>query len=419
MLFIPLYLGLLFIAPHLWIPPFVGMRVDLFLYPAWILWVLLKGRGRDLFAFRAPDWLFLGFIAWTGVTILVNPIHSAAMGHMIDYVKWFVMFRLVVVTVHSLRGVSFSLVLLLFFGSVLAVEGIQHMHSEEGLGWAGQSFGWMDNLAAASGVAGRTRWISIFDGPGVFCVVYTIALPVALQLSMKPFNIVVRLVAAGLTLMLLLATYYTGSRGGFLATVGVLGLFVLIRLKISLPRMIAAGSVMMLALLAAPSHLTTTSDSHGSAQHRVSMWGEGVEMAQYNPVFGIGKGNFAAYTGRLIAHNTGVEIMGESGLPGLVLWLGMLYTAYRNIFAARGGTDNPYARSFLTALALSIAGYLLSSFFVTLEYETQYFLLALAAVAGRYAPSPPTFGRRDLMIVCAIGAVFFLVTKATVMIYYS
>jgi O-antigen ligase len=149
------------------------------------------------------------------------------------------------------------------------------------------------------------------------------------------------------------------------------------------------------------------------------MWGQGIEMAQYYPIFGIGKGNYAEYTGRLIAHNSGLEILGETGFPGLIMWIGMLYMAYRNIFAARGGTEDPYARSYLTALALSIAGYLISSLFVTLEYETQYYLLALAAAAGRHAPSPPTFERRDLLLVLGMAALFFVVIKATVMIYYG
>ena len=418
MWFIPLYLTLLFIAPQLWIEPFVGLRVDFFLYPAWLLWAFMTGRGRELVRLRAQDWFFVGMIAWMTLSTLVNRIHPTAAGLLVDYVKWFLMYRLVIVTLPGLAGVRYALLWILFFGLFLTVEGIQHMHSPDGRGWAGQSLGWMDDATAATGAAGRTRWINIFDGPGVFCVVYTIALPIAMQLAMKPFNIGVRLAGVAMTLAILLATFYTGSRGGFLATVVVGGLFVLIRLKISIPRMIAACGVMVVALMAAPSHLTQTRDSHGSAQKRVSMWGEGVEMVQYYPFFGIGKGNFASYTNHLIAHNSGVEIMGESGFPALFMWLGMLYMAYRNIFAARGGTEDPYARSYLTALALAIAGYLASSIFVTLEYETLYFLLALAAMAGGHAPSPPEFKRRDLLTVIGITALFFFITKATVMIYY-
>lgn len=421
MLFIPLYLTLLFIAPQLWVGPFVGLRVDYFIYPAWLLWILMTGRGMDLFRFRALDWFFLAFIVWVAFSSFFSPmgVHPTLVAHLVDYVKWFLMYRLVVTTLPSLRGVCFGLVMVLFFALVLGVEGIQHLHSEDGRGWAGQRLGWMDDATAATGVAGRTRWVNIFDGPGVFCVVFTMALPIAMQLSMKPWGMGVRLMGVGMTLLLLVATYYTGSRGGFLATVAVFGLFFLIRLRISVKTMVVAGSIVGLALLMAPGHLTTTSDSHGSAQHRVSMWGEGIQMAQTYPVRGIGKANFLRWTGKLIAHNSALEILGESGFPGLILWFGMMYMAYRNIFAARAGTEDPYMRSFLTALALSIAGYLVSSFFVTLEYETQYYLLALAAAAGRHAPSPPKFHARDIKLLVGAAILYFLIIKATVMIYYG
>lgn len=417
MLFIPLYLGILYIAPQLWIPLFDGMRFDLVVYPAWFLWLVATGRGREFFRFRAQDWFFVGLIVWIALSLLKNP--NGFIGIIVfTYTKWFVLFRLVATTLGSLKQVRSALLWLLFFGLVLAFEGISHMNNPDGVGWAGQSFAWMDDAAAAAGIAGRTRWINIFDGPGVFCVVYTMALPVAMQLSMKPFATYVRAGGVAMTAILLLATYYTGSRGGFLATVGIFGLLILVRLKISVPRMIAAITAMMLVLMLAPSYLTSTSDSHGSAQHRIDMWGEGIEMVQLNPVLGIGRGNFAAYTGRLIAHNSGIEIMGELGMVGLYFWMGLIYMACRNTFAARAGTEDPAARSYLTALVLAIAGYMLSSLFVTLEYETFYFLLALGAAAGRHAATPATFTKRDAGILAGIAIGFFVLIKSIVMAYY-
>jgi putative inorganic carbon (HCO3(-)) transporter len=417
MFFIPLYLGVLYIAPQLWIEPFVGMRFDLVLYPAWMLWTIATGRGLEFFRLRAQDWFFVGLIVWIALSLIKSG--SEYIGIIVfTYTKWFVLYRLVAVTLKDMKALKSALLWLLFFGMVLAVEGIQHMNNPDGVGWAGQSFAWMDDEAANAGVAGRTRWINIFDGPGVFCVVYTMALPVAMQLSMRPFGLVVRAGGLAMTAVLLLATYYTGSRGGFLATVGIVGLLILVRLKISLPRMIAAVTAMMMVLMLAPSYLTSTSDSHGSAQHRIDMWAEGIEMVQQNPVLGIGRGNFAAYTGRLIAHNSGIEMMGELGMPGLYLWMGLIYMACRNTFAARAGTDDLAARSYLTALVLAIAGYMLSSLFVTLEYETFYFLLALGAAAGGRAAAPVTFTKRDAGIVAGIAVGFFILLKSVVMAYH-
>ena len=418
MLFILLYLCVLLIAPQLWLEPFVGWRTDVMLYPVWFLYLLVSGRALDLIRFRAQDWFIIGFLGWMFLSMAVNKPSPFVELILVSYPKWFVLYRFVVATLPSLARVRTTMVLLLFFGMVLAVEGIDHAFSADGLGWAGQDFAWMDDQAAAAGLAGRTRWVNIFDGPGVFCVVYTITLPVALVLSMPPFGLLTRIAGLVMTGTLLVATYYTGSRGGFLATVAVFGLFTLTRIRVTVPRVALAGVAMVLALLVAPSHLTSTSDSHGSAQHRVSMWGHGIKMVEQNPLFGIGRGNFAPYTGRLIAHNSGIEIMGETGLPGIFLWLGMLYMCFRNLFAAYAGLEDPKERAYIIAMGLSIAGYLVSSLFVTLEYETMYFLMGVAAAAGRHAKVPPPFTVRDAMLVTAMVVSYFVGFKAFVMIYF-
>lgn len=418
MFFILLYLISLFIAPQLWIEPFVGVRVDIYLYPAWLGWIAVTGRVPELFRFRAQDKFFLVMLVWIVVSVAVNGFRDNSDKIIQDYVKWFVLYRLVVVSLPTLTDLRRTILMLLGFGIILAIEGIQHMHSPTGTGWAGQEFAWMDEQAEAAGVAGRTRWINLFDGPGVFCVVYTITLPFAMQYLTKPFPVPKRLLAVLLIIPLLVATYYTGSRGGFLATVGVFGLYMLTKISISPTRMLLVGIAMLGVLVLAPAHLTSTSDSHGSAQHRISMWAEGIEMVQQNPVFGIGKGNFLRYTSRLIAHNSAVEVMGETGVPGLLFWMGIIFMGFKTLLAAYRESQNAVDRSYILALGLSVAGHLLSSLFVTLEYETFYFLLALTAAAGNGLTVKPSFTQRDFWILCAIMAATFVVVKSVVMVYY-
>lgn len=418
MFFILLYLITLFIAPQLWIEPFVGLRVDLFIYPAWLGWIAVTGRVAELFRFRAQDKFFLAMLVWIVATVVVNGFRDNSDKIIQDYIKWFFLYRLVVVSLPTLTDLRRTVLMLLGFGIILAIEGIQHMHSVTGIGWAGQEFAWMDAQAAAAGVVGRTRWINLFDGPGVFCVVYTITLPFAMQYLGKPFPMQRRLLAVLLIVPLLVATYYTGSRGGFLATVGVFGLYLLTKINISPARMILVGIVMLGVLVVAPARLTSTSDSHGSAQHRVSMWGEGIEMVQQNPVFGIGKGNFLRYTSRLIAHNSAVEIMGETGLPGLFFWLGIIYMGFKTLAVVYRESQDAIDRSCILALGLSVAGHIISSMFVTLEYETFYFHLALTAAAGNSLSVKPSFTNRDFWILCSIVAVAFATLKSVVMVYY-
>lgn len=55
---IVLYLITLFIAPQLWIEPFVGLRVDLILYPIWMVYLTLAGRINKFFDFNIQDAFF-------------------------------------------------------------------------------------------------------------------------------------------------------------------------------------------------------------------------------------------------------------------------------------------------------------------------------------------------------------------------
>ena len=418
MFFILLYLILLFIAPQLWIEPFVGVRVDIYLYPAWLGWIAVTGRVPELFRFRVQDKFFLVMLVWIVVSVAVNGFRDNSEKIIQDYIKWFILYRLVVASLPTLTDLRRAILMLLGFGIILAIEGIQQMHSATGAGWAGQGFAWMDEEAAAAGVAGRTRWINLFDGPGVFCVVYTITLPFAMQYLSKTFPMSRRLLGVLLVVPLLIATYYTGSRGGFLATVGVFGLYLLTKINISPMRMMMVGVAMLGVLVLAPAHLTSTSDSHGSAQHRISMWAEGIEMVQQNPVFGIGKGNFLRYTSLLIAHNSFIEVMGETGIPGLIFWLGIIYMGFKTLVAAYRENQDAVDRSYILALGLSVAGHMISSIFVTLEYETFYFLLALTAAAGNSLTVKPVFTERDLWILSSIMAVCFVAFKSVVMVYY-
>lgn len=155
---------------------------------------------------------------------------------------------------------------------------------------------------------------------------FTVALPFALQYLAGAYPLWKRLLALFLLSPLFLyAIYSTGSRGGFLTTLAIGGGWVVSRYKISFNKLLLMGIGGAVFMVPGPANPTSTTDSSRSAQNRVNMWIEGLEMVQFNPIFGIGKGNFGPYTGRLIAHNSGhIEIMGEMGMVGLFLWVGRL-----------------------------------------------------------------------------------------------
>ena len=61
----------------------------------------------------------------------------------------------------------------------------------------------------------------------------------------------------------------------------------------------------------------------------------------------------------------------------------------------------------------------MSSIFVTLEYETFYFLLALAAAVGSTLSQKPVFTWRDFRLLCGVMLVFFISVKSFTMMYFA
>jgi O-antigen ligase len=233
------------------------------------------------------------------------------------------------------------------------------------------------------------------------------------------YGAVKRLIAAGLMVPLLgIGIVYTGSRGGMLTALAILGLYTLSKFHLSLTKLVLMLSIASAGMMLGPAYLTSTSDSSGSAQHRVEMWAEGIEMVSQNPILGIGKGYFLSYTNKLIAHNSAIEVMGETGFVGMFFWFGILYMGIRNIVSRVKESNSPSERSLLVGIGLSIVGYYVSSLFVTLEYETIYCLLGLsAAVAGWTVKSEP-YSVRDFKIMISIMIGYFVLIKLFVMMYF-
>jgi O-antigen ligase len=415
---ITLYLVTLIIAPQLWIEPFVGLRTDFIIYPLWLLYLISRGKHNLLLKFNVQDVFFLLMIFWIFVTTAANDTNSLTTKILVDYVKWFLLYRLTAATLATDDGFIKATRPMIFLVFIIVIESIQHHYDPIGIGWAGQPLGWVDQSVLDAGGVGRTQWINIFDGPGVFCVLFTLVLPFILIKFDPVFTTRQRVISGILLLPLLYAIWLTGSRGGFLATLAIIGAYMMVRLKISFFTMLKAGVLLVLVYSMAPTYLTEIKDENKSAQHRVDMWQEGMEMVEQNPVFGIGKGNFKIYTGRLIAHNSFIEIMGETGAIGVIFWLGLLYLSFKTIYLYIELEEDPVRISYARGLALCLIGYLASSFFVTLEYETLYFLLGFTRSMSLNKNIDLGYKAKDLRNIVLILVGLYLMLKIFIRLYY-
>ena len=145
---------------------------------------------------------------------------------------------------------------------------------------------------------------------------------------------------------------------------------------------------------------------------RMQIWRRGVGYMLQHPILGVGPNNFQTAEGTLspfaqrqqfgvgvrwnAAHNSFVQAGAELGLPGLVLFLAVIATAFRSLRRSgrRAGaavlTDGRQ-RELTQALTASLIGFTVGAFFLSLAYsEMLYTLVALVVGLERVTAAQST-----------------------------
>jgi O-antigen ligase len=145
--------------------------------------------------------------------------------------------------------------------------------------------------------------------------------------------------------------------------------------------------------------VSDTDYNHTEESGRLEIWHRGVGYMLGNPLFGVGPNNFRVAEGTLspfaerqqfgvgvrwnAAHNSYVQVGAELGIPGLVLFVATMVSAF--IALHRTGrlqgarADAQLAETqLMSALTASLVGFAVGAFFLSLAYsEMLYTLLAL------------------------------------------
>lgn len=139
----------------------------------------------------------------------------------------------------------------------------------------------------------------------------------------------------------------------------------------------------------------------GSVTERLALWDVGLQFVRAHPLTGVGPGRYATalaganpQLGRLVAHNSFVQVAAETGLPGLAcyvaLFAGALHLAHRVARRASNQAD----RRIAAALQASLVTYLVAGLFISRHDMGMAYILAGWCVAlSRVVPSAPSGGR--------------------------
>jgi len=276
-------------------------------------------------------------------------------------------------------------------------------------------------FGTTSGGDGRVRYRGVLQDPNELALAGGIGLPVAFALGegARRRSLGRRALSVLAFLLVLVCAVFTGSRGGQIVFLVVLGAYFLRRFG-------TMGAVFG-GVLAAPLLLLggrSGEEASSSTMERLDCWAEALSMSRSHPFLGVGLGQFGEYND-LTAHNSYLLALSELGVPGMVLFTIIVYVSakiplrvLRDVTPRSDSTiaGVPVARPWGTALVAAFAGLGVGIFFLSFTYHYVLWIYigltgALYSAVRAHLPSfRVRFGWRDLAFVGAIDAVVVIVT---------
>ena len=223
------------------------------------------------------------------------------------------------------------------------------------------------------------------------------AVVLCLILAAAPGRRLIRVAAAGATLMLLAGLAATASRGAALGLVGALIVTPVLVRGIRLRGAIAAAAglgvaVLLIVLVNPTSVAQRLSSFSGGGTGRSDLWRVAVKMAEDHPLQGVGAGNFPTaapryvqtvpvarpdlvYTDPHVVHNTYLQFFAETGAVGGVLFVLLVLIALSRAREAARSAERSQDVRVSQAVLVATLGYLVAVFFISAAYEKPLWVL--------------------------------------------
>jgi putative inorganic carbon (hco3(-)) transporter len=317
--------------------------------------------------------VFLSFMAFTPVVVC------------------YFLIRIGVTTQRQLNGLIYLLIALNIF---LAINGILQYFTGIGLG----------NVTTH---LDRIYGTGIFNDPNDLGMTFVMAIPLLLLAITRPRTwLVMRLLGIVGLALVLLAAYYTNSRGAIIGLGAAMVCFSFLRYK-PVAATLAAAVLIGLIAVAAPSRGTEMSATEGSAQSRIQSWAAGWQMLKWHPITGVGYDQYTEYHER-VAHNSFVHTFAELGLLGGFIFVGMFYWFFKGVRLIP--VDDPDLAAWRRALMVSATGMLTCGWFLSRGYVPIFYMMIAIGACGATFHVPPEklqSTRADFMSIAGL-TLFFL-----------
>ena len=235
----------------------------------------------------------------------------------------------------------------------------------------------------------------MFGNPNDLAMHLVVMIPLAVGLLLSTRNVIAKPLYAAAALLMVGGIIASFSRGAFLGLLGacaVLAWKLGRRSRVLMFVMVAAFVVALVAL--APGEYTDRLSTIGSVNRDASsssrrdLLVRSIIVAIYNPVFGVGIGNFHIVSIReLVSHNSYTQVAAEMGLAAMVVYVSFIIVPLRRLrlleqatYLTRRGSRVYYLS---VGLQASLVAFMISSFFGSVAYQFSVYYLVGYAVALR------------------------------------
>lgn len=409
-----IFTGVLFLRPQDLIPPLEALHLAELSAMAGLI-ALITGRlaRRQTLTRMTPE--FAGVLALGGVILATAPFSiwfGGAVSVFTDlYLKVALVYLLAVNVIVSPKRVErLTWLLVLAIGYIGFRAVLDYVRG-------------VNLIARGSRVQGAVG--GLMQNPNDLALHMVVFMPLAAFVALRSGPPIKRLIAAGAAFAMMGAVVASGSRGGFIGLMVMLLVLAVFAAR-QRPAMVFAGALVVLcALPVLPSSywrrvssITDPSkDDYQSSEARKRLFGEAFDAFVENPITGVGAGQFKDYKPekRVEAwhetHNIWLQVASELGIFGLGVFTFLMVRAFSGVWqtrrllarvrAAAAAAKRPSPRrkpivapeisqedaQFLdahsAAMAASLAGFFVCSFFSSVAYNWTFYYLLVLAVAPR------------------------------------
>lgn len=375
-----------------------------------LLGLVLRPQGVG---FPPPLRWAVVFLLWAFVTALFAISPDTAWPALIEQLKALVIFFVVVNVLRTPQQLRFYILLILVAFVIYPARGT------------------LQNYVTHNTLFGRAIWNQIYSNPNELAAMTLLMFGSALAIAtVKTQDVRVRWAAAALAPVTLLIILLTQSRGVFLGLLVGFGPPLLAHLRkrpsgtapvlvvlaviavlvpaaswhrledISNPFETAARGADTLRASRPGDDLFYTQVAEDSARQRFEILKTGLRIAATHPVLGVGIGGYkgvnaqyAPQLGARDAHNTYVTLAAEMGLPGLLLWLGLVSSVLVQVRRRRRQLEADEHTIQVFWIERAVIGFLVAGFFASYSKITMFYLFlgivwAASNVLGREPTEP-------------------------------